>query len=140
MKGAHFFGYELVETWAGVIDPAHPVYALLHRQDAPGDLGSTIERHLITVSQPDDAGHLHYCRIVVGRLTRCGGQPWEEDAAKRLAQSQAAWGIVRAWLGEQGFTVREALAAFPRDVVLMEGGTRFLVWDGEKGEFRRRSG
>ena len=75
--------------------------------------------------------------IVVGRLTRYAGRPWEEDAAERFAQSRAAWEIVRAWLGEQDLIVLEALPAFPRESVLMEGAAAFLLWDGQEKRFRR---
>ena len=134
----HFIGYGSLEDWAEAISTHEPVYACpLTEPDKPNAQGMRTDRLVITCSQPDDRGHVHYCRLRVGFLQYIGDTPINQDHEERKQRLDQAWEIVETWLRDRGFTIRRAAVAVPVDLKLMDGWAGFLRWDKETKRFHR---
>jgi hypothetical protein len=122
-----FIGYgRLEDLIAAHADPSQPFYVEFTVQRASGNpLGWATE--CVTVQDFDDRGNVRYCRIVLGGYDLLGGQPFEEDKARR-AHSRAKEGLghITEHLASNGFTVERATVAAPRDLVLLNGSADFL--------------
>lgn len=136
----NFIGYGTLEGWSEVADRARPIYAVSVLESGGGGGMPEERRQVIQIAQPDTAGDVHYCRIVVGSLTYLYGKPFEggELYDQKVKRQEAAWEIVHFWLVEQGFTVRRAAVAMPKDFKLMEGWPGFLVYASDTMSFHRR--
>ena len=135
-----FIGYIQLESWLNATDKTCPVFAELTQ--VPGktaDYGYRWDELVIFVAQPDQAhGLIHYCRIVVGELQYMVGDIFTPNAEQRRTLAETAWAIVRAWLEQQGLTVRQGLIAMPDNLRLTDGWAGFLHFDqGEQTYIRK---
>ncbi len=132
-------GYPALELWAQAVNKDEPVYGMLLTE--PGQTGQRSWRvdSLVIACFQTSANHcVHYCRLLVGRLTMINGsQPFDNNAEERKGRAEDAWDIVKDWLWEQDFDLREAAIATPLDHRLLEGTADFLAFDKENGYHRR---
>jgi len=128
----HFVGYGQLEAWAEAVSMLEPVYASLISESNTGDYGIRYERAVILCAQPQGE-IVHYCRIPVASIEWIADQPLTQNHEQRIERAEQAKKIVRDWLRAQGFVVREAAVAFPRDFRLLEGGAGFLQYNQKRG-------
>jgi hypothetical protein len=130
----HFIGYARLEEWAEAISILDPVYACLIVDSEAGPLDIRNDHYFIHCAQPR-GDTVHYFRTKVALVQRVNDVFLNEDHERRLERARQAWEIVREWLQERGFAVREALVAYPRDLKLLEGEAGFMGYDKERGYF-----
>ncbi|GEM_PF-2051322 len=108
-----YIGYPTLEAWARVADRKLPVYAGLVEEPQPPDShGIQTVLLVIWVSQHrPSAQEVHYFRCRVGLLEYIGKTPFGNDHPERKQRAGQAWGLIRSWLEEQGFSVREGVIA-----------------------------
>ena len=80
---------------------------------------------------------IHYFRCRVGLLEYVGSMPFGNDHEERKRQAEEAWALIREWLQEQGFEVKEGVVAYPRELKLFEGWPGFLKYDKEQKRYVR---
>jgi hypothetical protein len=122
-----FIGYgRLEDLIAAHADPSKPFYVEFTVQRTSGDpLGWATEA--VTVQDFDDRGNVRYVRILFGGYHLMGGQPFEEEVAKKVfARSKDGFERITEHLTANGFTVERAIVAAPRDLILLTGRADFL--------------
>ncbi len=133
-----FIGYQTLEGLAQVLERACPVQASAISVAVSSD-GSPIEtRQLVVMVSQVAAPIVRYCRFTTGYVQFMGGEPWGPDYTARQKACLEAYGLVVAWLQEQGFTVEDATVSHPRDMTLVEGTIGFLTYDPERTTWVRR--
>jgi len=134
-----YIGYPTLEAWAQVVRKDEPVYACLVEEPQPPDShGIQTVLLVIWVSQHrPSAQEVHYFRCRVGVLEYVGSTPFGNDHPERKQRAEGAWGVIRSWLEEQGFSVREGVIAHPKDLKLFEGWPEFLRYDKEQKRYIR---
>jgi hypothetical protein len=122
-----FIGYgRLEDLVAAHSDPAQPFYVEFTVQRTQGDpLGWATEA--VTVQDFDDRGNVRYCRIQFGGYHLMGGQPFEEEVARKVfARSKDGFERITEYLAASGFKIERAMVAAPRDLILLMGSAGFL--------------
>ena len=136
----HFIGYDSLEEWAETTDKARPVYALPIQEPGKTDShGIRSDDLVIVVAQtvPAEAA-THYVRLHVTSLEYLNGSPWGDGHGERKGRSNQVWELVQAWLSEQGFTVRQAAVAHPKDLRLLDGWANFIGYDQKQERYYRK--
>lgn len=116
-----FIGYERLDEWLCVIDPAQPVYAhLLVKQEYSNETDRCIDYHRLVVGQHDSLNHVHYYRVTLATIVYVGGVPFDPEHAQVIAEAKRVCEQVVRWL-EQDFTVWRGMVAMPEGLVHLEG-------------------
>jgi hypothetical protein len=131
-----FIGYFDLEEWAKNCIGNRINASLFSDPGTPGQYGQRIDKMVIECSQVQD-DTAHYCRIPVVSIATMNGQPFDPDANVRRERAGQAWEMVRDWLTEQGFELRQAIVSMPRDLMCVDGWANFLGYDKEHGYFRK---
>lgn len=133
-----FIGYPTLEKWAESVQKTEPVYAMLLTEPGnPTQQGYRVDDLTIVCVQPDAHNWAHYCRILVGQVSYVADQPFGSKHTWIMDQTEIAWALVKDWLWEQAFDVREAALAVPVDYRFLNGRAAFLEYAKETGFFRR---
>jgi len=131
-----YIGYPTLEAWAQVVRRDGPVYACLVEEPQPPSYG--LQDVLLVVWVAQCRGQeVHYFRCRVGVLEYVGSTPFGNDHPERKQRAEGAWGLIRSWLEEQGFSVREGVIAHPKELKLFEGWPEFLRYDKEQKRYIR---
>jgi len=131
-----FIGYPTLEGWRQIVDTEYQIYAML-LSESRGEYA--LQKYQIaTLAQPVD-DEVHYCRVPLAVTDWIGGGCVNDDRASREAQALIGWGLILAWLDEQGLKRVEAAVAVPADLRggLLSGEAGFLGYDRKKGYFRK---
>ena len=134
-----YIGYPTLEAWAQTATRAFPVYACLVEEPQPPD-SHGIQAVLLVIwvgQHRPSTREIHYFRCRVGLLEYLGKSPLGNDYADRKRRAEEAWSLIRSWLCEQGFEVREGVIAHPKDLKLFEGWPEFLTYDKEQKRYVR---
>ena len=134
-----YIGYPSLEAWARTATRAFPVYACLVEEPQPPSKHGLQDVLLIvwaTQHRPQ-VREVHYFRCRVGRLEYVGNTPFGNDHEERKRRAEEAWALIRSWLNEQGFEVKEGVIAHPKDLKLFEGWPEFLTYDKEQKRYVR---
>ncbi len=136
-----YIGYPSLEAWARAARREEPVYACLVEEPQPPSKHGLQEMLLVVwVSQPRPATEeIHYFRCRVGLLEYVGSAPFGNDHPERKQRAEEAWALIRDWLKEKGFEVREGVVAYPKGLKLFEGWPEFLKYDEARRRYVRRS-
>ncbi len=122
----HYIGYGSLEAWAAVTMNALPVFALCGytaRRTARGMPGVT--DIFVTVAQVSPVnGDVNYLRFRLGTYNSIPGssnRPMFPQDREIIDNAQAGFELVRTWLVEQGYQVREAAVAMPLHLRHIDG-------------------
>ena len=148
-----------MEAWARTATRAYPVYAcLVEELQPPSKYGLQDVLLIVWAAQHrPQVPEVHYFRCRLGRLEYVGSTPFGNDheeklfvttllvllrlsqkAFERKRRAEEAWGLIRDWLKEKGFEVREGVVAYPRELKLFEEGwPGFLKYDKEQKRYVR---
>ncbi len=132
-NGPLFLGYGSLQDWANVTDVREPVYAVLYTESQQGQF-TRIERDYVFFSQPH-GNEMHYCRIPVALTEWIASECVSKNGTLSQMHGVKAWNMLREWLVESGFKVRNAIPAIPRDYIFTDGGADFLHRDPVEGYF-----
>jgi len=99
----------------------------LHMPGAPGEYGVRLDRFGVMVSARVD-GEVRYAWVVVGGQQRLYDTVMSGQEVP--GQTEAAYGRIMAWLGEQGFKTRSGSYSFPADLRLMVAAAECLDREG----------
>jgi len=134
MSSTLFLGYadaaEFARNCAG-IEPVNVLRTVTHAP-AGGHLARETA-HLVLSQLRGDT--VHYCRIPLGARLVSGSTPMSESPA--FEDSDRAEQIAVKKLSNR-WTVRKALPAWSKDLVLLEGRADWLTFDAEKNQWRGR--
>ena len=134
-----YIGYPTLEAWARSVERKLPAYACLVEEPQPPD-SHGIQAVLLVIwvgQHRPQAQEIHYFRCRVGLLEYLGKSPLGNDYADRKRRAEEAWALIRSWLCEQGFEVREGVIAPPKELKLFEGFPEFLTYDKERKRYVR---
>ena len=132
-----FLGFATLEEWAQAVDRKRPVLAMPLVHPGPNSGGMQVDELRVVCQQVTDSGTVLYCRLRAASLTRFNGQPFDSDWKEREEAWDSLWEAVEAYLKEQGFTLRRATVAHPKDHVFLEGKAGFIRFDKEAKRYRR---
>ena len=130
----HLIGYSQLKDQTEAVSNLEPIYATLASKSDLGYHRVRYEQIIIQIAQPQGE-IVHYVRIPVASIQWINDTPLTPNHEKRIQHAEQALQIVKAWLLAQGFIVRNAAVAYPRDYRLLEGNARFLDYDKERGYF-----
>lgn len=125
-----YIGYPTLEGWAQAVQKDEPVYAMLLTE--PGKTtqnGYRVDDLTIVCAQPDAHNRAHYCRLLVGQVAYVADQPFGDKHDQSMDWAETAWDLVKDWLWEQNFDVREAALAVPVDYRFLNGRAAFLAYN-----------
>jgi len=132
-----FIGFGELEKFLANADTARPIDAQPVIEPGRSDkMGLRVDKQLILVTQFSPNGETMYCRIVTGRYQVFQGEvfghkhDWD-------AISQSAWEIVREEIKSRGFTLREAVAAFPKSLGFLDGTAECLHFNKDTDRYER---
>ncbi len=132
-------GYPTLELWAQAVNQDEPVYGMLLTEPGRNGLHNFHTDSLVIACFQTGSNHcVHYCRLVVGKLTYIANAP-VDDAESIKDRAEDAWDIVKDWLWVRDFDLREAAIATPVDHRLLEGAADFLAFDKVTGYHRRET-
>jgi hypothetical protein len=120
-----YIGYERLDEWVCVIDPAAPVYTHLLVEQEYTEVHSNegnrrIDHHRLVVGQPDAQNRVHYYRVTLATLVYVNGVPFDPEHEKVLAEAKRGYEQVVRWL-ERDFTIWRGMVAMPAGLVQVEG-------------------
>lgn len=128
-----FLGYGRLGDWANVVDMRQPVYATLY-VEMTHRAHTRVERDLVLFAQPH-GNELHYCRVPLALTEWIEDTLFTPDGKERKERADLAWKVLRKWLDDCGFKVREAIPALPKDYIFTDGAAEFLGYTKERGYF-----
>lgn len=133
INGPFFLGYGSLQNWANIVDARKPVYAMLHIESRQGNF-TRVEREYVIFCQPH-GNEMHYCRMPVSLTEWMHDQCMTPDGNVLRERSKQIWAALRQWLEDAGFQVRDAIPAFPKDYIFIEGVAEDLQHTAERGYF-----
>ena len=123
MAGKNYIGFNSLEKLLEQADKSLSIEAMPIIQPGRADrrFGISICTQMIVVSQ-FKAQDVLYVRIITGRFQSLDGiHPIDSARERYVARSESAWVIVQNVIKEHGFTIREALAGFPKTLRFLDG-------------------
>lgn len=134
----NFVGFHTLEQLLKQADPERPIDALAITQPGPtGKYGISIEKQMIMVTQFSANGETLYCRIVTGHYQVLAGQIMS-TRHDFPAIGLSAWLIVHEEIKQRGFTLREAVAALPRNLTFLDGSAECLHFNTQSDRYERK--
>lgn len=116
-----YIGYERLDEWVSVIDPAASVYVnLLVEEVHPNEADRRIDHHRLLVGQPDARNRVHYCRMTLATLVYINEVPFDPEHAQVLVEAKRVYEQIAMWL-QRDFTVWHGMVAMPEGLIQAEG-------------------
>ena len=133
-----FVGYCTLEEWLHQADATRPVFAMPLIEPGAAQDGLQVDELVVVCQQVASDLTIRYCRLRAASLTRCYGQPFDEDWQEREMAWKSLWECVKAILQEAGLTHHKATVARPKGIVLLEGRCEQVAYDQHERQFVRK--
>lgn len=116
-----YIGYPRFSDLTLSIDYTRPVYVAPIVEAKHGTVeGQRVDHHYIVVSQPDMLNHVHYCRVLVTKVTLLNGIPFALNYEEQLSQVERVRQQIEHNLVGEGLIVRVGVVAIPEGLKLEE--------------------
>ena len=125
----NYIGFADSDAFLAAADPAKPINLNVGtKHGKPGRYGLSVDYTILIMSQAH-GDEVLYFEHIVHRYQAMSGEPMGFGDSKRIRLAEQAEQAAGRYLGERGFTCRQALLSMPANYVTLDGLPTFLAYD-----------